>query len=101
MDLTVRELAKLLKVPEKTVSRWIEKEDLPAYRLHEQYRLNRVELQEWAASHRVKLPPELHGESDEDADLSPAIERGGVHRNVPGRTRDEVLRAVTALPGIP
>ncbi|MGH7822045.1 MAG: helix-turn-helix domain-containing protein, partial [Candidatus Binatia bacterium] len=46
MDLTVRELAKLLGVPEKTVYRWIEKEGLPAYRLHEQYRLNRVEVQE-------------------------------------------------------
>src|SRR5438445_10258620 len=49
MDLTVRDLAKLLKVSENTVYRWIEKDDLPAYRLHEQYRLNRVELQEWVA----------------------------------------------------
>jgi PTS system nitrogen regulatory IIA component len=102
MDLTVRDVAKLLKVSEKTVYRWIEKEDLPAYRLHEQYRLNRVELQEWAAAHRVKLPPEIYaGREPERPSLATAIERGGVHRGVGGKTRDEVLQAITTLPGIP
>jgi nitrogen PTS system EIIA component len=101
MDLTVRELAKLIDVSEKTIVRWIEKEELPAYRLHEQYRLNRVELLEWAAAHRVKLPPELHGEGDEVGELTAAIERGGVHHGVRGATRDAVLRGVTALPTIP
>lgn len=101
MDLTVRDLAKLLQIPERTVVRWIEKEELPAYRLHEQYRLNRVELQEWAAAHRVKLPPELHGEGNESGELSAAIVRGGIHRGLLGESRDEVLRAVTELATIP
>jgi PTS system nitrogen regulatory IIA component len=101
MDLTVRELAKLLEVPEKTVVLWIEKEALPAYRLHEQYRLNRVELQEWASAHDVKLPAELHGHGDEEAELTAAIERGGIHRRIAGVSRDAVLRAVAALPTIP
>jgi PTS system nitrogen regulatory IIA component len=102
MDLTVRDVAKLLKVPEKTVYRWIEKEQLPAYRLHEQYRLNRVELQEWAAEHEVKLPAELYADRESDPPgLAAALERGGIHRNVPGVTRDQVLRAVVDLPGIP
>jgi len=30
MQLTVRAVSKLLKVPEKTVYRWIEQDDLPA-----------------------------------------------------------------------
>jgi len=102
MDLTVRDVAKLLKVPEKTVYRWIEKEDLPAYRLHEQYRLNRVELLEWAAAHEVKLPAELYADRRPDSpSLAAALERGGIHRGVRGATRDQVLRAVVDLPGIP
>lgn len=102
MDLTVRDLADLLTVPEQTILRWIERDGLPAYRLHEQYRLNRVELQEWAATHQVKLPPELHATHDgEPAKLSEAIERGGIHRGISGTTREEVLRAIVALPGIP
>lgn len=102
MDLTIRDLAELLAVPEATIVRWIQKDGLPAYRLHEQYRLNRVELQEWAATHRVKLPPELHASPTGDAPcLSAAVERGGVHHRLPGATRDEVLRAVAALPEIP
>ena len=102
MDLTVRDLAKLLKVSENTVYRWIEKDDLPAYRLHEQYRLNRVELQEWAAAHAVKLPPELYVAGDANpSTLSAAVERGGIHRAVPGNTRDEVLKSVAGLAGIP
>src|SRR5205807_401541 len=93
---------KLLRVPEKTVYRWIKKDGLPAYRLHEQYRLNRVELQEWAAEHEVKLPAELDSSTASDRpSLSAAVGRGGIHRQVTGETRDQVLRAVTELTAIP
>jgi len=75
---------------------------LPAYRLHEQYRLNRVELQEWAAAHKVKLPSELYATANtEQASLAAALERGGIHRGVPGTTRDAVLKADEAAGLLP
>ena len=51
MDLRVRDVAKLLNVSEQTVYRWVRERSLPAHRVGEQYRFNRVELQEWAATH--------------------------------------------------
>jgi PTS system nitrogen regulatory IIA component len=104
MDLTVREVARLLGVTEKTVHRWLRDKAIPAHRLHDQSRFNRVELQEWAAARGLKLPPNLQGPSGASGAISSlreAIERGGIYFDVPGTTPAEVLEAVTRLPGIP
>jgi excisionase family DNA binding protein len=42
MRLTVREVATLLNSPEETVYRWIESGEMPAHRIHDQYRVNRA-----------------------------------------------------------
>ncbi len=64
-----------------------------------------MELQEWAQAHGIRVPPELtavnRAGSGSLPDLVDALERGGLHAGVAGRTRDEVLAAVAALPGIP
>lgn len=104
MDLKVRDVARLLNVAEETVYRWARKGSLPAHRVHDQYLFNRVELQEWAALHKHRVSPELFapGGSDSEApDLRSALERGGITHDVPGETREEVLSAITRLPGIP
>ncbi len=102
MDLRARDVARLLNVSEATVYRWVQEHGLPAHRVGEQYRFNRVELQEWAATHGRAVPPGLYASDPaEPADLAAALERGGVHRGVAGATREEVLTAVTRLPGIP
>jgi PTS system nitrogen regulatory IIA component len=102
MDLRVRDVARLLNVSEPTVYRWVREGGLPAHRVGEHYRFNRVELQEWAALHGHSLPPQLLTPGVEDsASLAAALERGGVHRDVTGATREEVLASVAQLPGIP
>jgi len=104
MDLSVREVAHLLGVTEKTVHRWLRERAIPAHRLHDQPRFNRVEIQEWAAAQGLRLRPEMlapAGPSHHPQSLRGAIERGGIHFNVPGENPTEVLEAVTRLPGIP
>ncbi len=104
MDLKLRDVARLLNVSEQTVSRWVRDRSLPAHRVGEQYRFNRVELQEWAATHGHWVSPELFApEAPAEAapSLEAALERGGVYADVPGATREEVLAAVAGLPGIP
>lgn len=104
MELRVRDVARLLNVSEQTVYRWVRGRSLPAHRVHDQYHFNRVELQEWAALHKHRVSPELFtpdGSSKELPSLRAAIERGGIFYRVPGESRDEVLAAVTRLPGIP
>jgi PTS system nitrogen regulatory IIA component len=105
MDLKVRDVARLLNVSEQTVYRWVREGTLPAQRVGDQYRFNRVELQEWAATRRHRVSPELFapaaGGPADMPSLRAALERGGVFYEVPGARREEVLGAVAQLPGIP
>ncbi len=97
MRLTVREVATLLDSPEETVYRWIESGDMPAHRIHDQYRVNRSELLEWATMRRIPVGPELfqesHGEDHIPA-ASECLSLGGVIQDVPGSTRSDVLREI-------
>jgi PTS system nitrogen regulatory IIA component len=108
MELTARDVARLLNVSENTVYRWAREGSLPFHRLHDQYRFNRVELQEWAVVHRHRVSTDLfapEGADDESPVGSPrlgaALERGGIHYHLPGERREEVLQAVSRLTGIP
>jgi PTS system nitrogen regulatory IIA component len=104
LDLSVREVARLLNVSERTVHRWAEQGSIPAHRLHEQYRFNRVELQEWAAAQRRRVSPALfieEGEAAAPPSLVEALARGGIHAGLPGATRAEVLWHLSRLPGVP
>src|SRR6185437_8520546 len=105
MDLKIHEAARLLDTDADDVERWIRDKGLRAHLFQEQYRINSVELQEWALQHGIRVPPELmavnRAASGPAPDLVRALERGGLHANVPGTARDEVLAAVAALPGIP
>ena len=104
MHLKVSGAARLLEVEPDTVLRWIKEKGLPAQRLRDQFYVNSVELQEWALANHIRMAPPPEEETsrgERAADLISALERGGVHADVPGATRDEVLASVVRLPGIP
>jgi PTS system nitrogen regulatory IIA component len=96
--LTVRDAAALLNVSEKSVYRWIEQGALPAYRINDQYRINRAELLEWATSRKLHVSPEIFAETQSEAGpvptLDDALRAGGVHYRIGGRDKASVLRAV-------
>jgi nitrogen PTS system EIIA component len=105
MDLKIHEVARLLNADSDEVARWIREKGLPAHEFRDQFHVNSVELQEWALAHGVRFPPELlalnRATRGPVADLVGALQRGGMHRDVPGSTKDEVLAAVVQLPGVP
>jgi nitrogen PTS system EIIA component len=97
MLLTVTAAARLLQVPEKTVLRWIKKDRLPACWVNEEYRLNRVDLLEWATEQRIKLSPEIFAapmQEDKLPLLSEALSRGGIYFDVPGEDLASALKNV-------
>ena len=97
--MTIREAARLLEATEEKVYAWIESGGLPAYRINDQYRINRSELLEWATARNLPVAPALFHEADENELPSAAesLERGGIFHDVGGATREEALRSIINL----
>jgi excisionase family DNA binding protein len=50
--MTVRDVAKLLQMHEKTIYEWVEKGQLPCIRLGKRLRFAASDITRWVASHR-------------------------------------------------
>jgi len=104
MLMKVSEVAALLKIDESAVLKWIKKDKLPATLVSGSYRINRVDLLEWATDHAIMVPPELFAAAEADLHyptLSEALEAGGVYCGVPGEDTLGVLRSVVGLLKLP
>ncbi len=105
MTLTVKDIARLLSVSEKTVYRWINQGELPAYQVHEQYRFNRAEILEWATSRKIPVSPEIFAEPETSGVQMPslfeALQNGGVNYRVDGADKWGVLKNVVQLLQLP
>jgi PTS system nitrogen regulatory IIA component len=106
MLLTVREAARLLGVSDKVLYRWIDQGVVPVTQVEQEYRFNKAELLEWATTRRMKISPEIFRETGEMLrpavpHLSHALERGGVHHQIPGRGKAEVFAQVAARIPLP
>lgn len=98
MNLTVRDVCGLLNAPEKTVYRWINQGILPANRVDDQYRFNRVELLEWATSRGITIAADLFEEPETVAAPLPglveALQAGGIIHGLRGTDKPAALRAM-------
>ncbi len=97
MQLTTRDAARLLGVSESTVHRWLKSGELNATLVNDQYRFNRFDLLEFAASRKMDISPDLLAELESQPalpTLADAIRAGGVHRGIAGSDKSSILRAV-------
>src|SRR5260221_2780687 len=105
MQLTVREVAKILNVSEKTVYRWIQQGSLPAQRVNDQYRLNRAELLEFATARRIEVSPELFRDAESGEGPLPgfleALTAGGSYYRVVAQDKESALRAAVEAMALP
>jgi len=105
MQLTVKDVADLLNVSEKTVYRWIEEQKLPGYRMSGRYRFNRAELLEWATANRINVSPRIYEEPESGSvpllELSDALRIGGVFYRLTGKDKPAVLRSVVEVLRLP
>jgi PTS system nitrogen regulatory IIA component len=104
MELSLRDVARLLEVSEDVVTRWVRQRELRAVQLGGEYRVNKVELQEWAAARGLRISPELYapaGQVNRLPSLHAALARGQIHYDLQGTQRDEILKAVVRLPTVP
>jgi PTS system nitrogen regulatory IIA component len=104
MFLKVTELAAAAGVSEKTVLFWIKDMGLPAHKQDDRYRINRVDLLEWATNQGISIPPEIFVVSNETSHLSnvsEALQLGGIFYDLPGDTPDTALREVVSRLHLP
>ena len=105
MQLTVKDVAGLLNISEKTVYRWIDERKLPGYRLNGQYRFNRAELMEWSTANRINVSPRIFEEPESQSaplpELSNALELGGFFYRIAGTNKPGVLRNVVGMLRLP
>jgi len=104
MQLTVRDIAALLHVPEQEVYRWIDDEELPAYRIEDQYRFNRAELLEWANARKIPVPASLFAQQpagSAGACLADALESGGAHYGLDAPDKPSALQMVAQAMPLP
>jgi PTS system nitrogen regulatory IIA component len=98
MLLNARDAARLLQTSEQQLYRWVDAEEIPFQRIRDQVRFNRTELLEWATTRRLPVAFDAFatsGDPEEPApSLADALRIGGVHRDVPAASRDEVLAAI-------
>jgi PTS system nitrogen regulatory IIA component len=105
MQLSIRDLTRLLNASETTVSRWIKQRGLPVQQVAGQYRVNRAELLEWATANQVRVSLELFDHLEDDTEPTPtlaeALEVGGIHYGLQDTNKDRALRALVAVLPLP
>ena len=107
MDLKLKDVADLLNVSETTVRRWISEGKIPYYRLNQQYRFSRNEIETWVLSSKQEgdfstileedTPLKSENLGTQQFGLYRAIHKGGVYRNIPGSTKEEVIANAVSL----
>jgi nitrogen PTS system EIIA component len=105
MMIGLKEVAQMLAVSEKTIYRWIAKKEIPAYKIGEGYRFNRVELLEWATAKKIKVSYKIFAEPFESDDEMPALTEslnfGGIHYRIPGTDKESVLKSIVNIMHLP
>jgi len=105
MQLTVRDVAELLNISEKTVYRWVDEGKLPGYRLSGQYRFYRAELLEWATANKIHVTPKIFEETEANAvplpEFHECLQAGGVFYRIGGCDKASVLQSVVEMLRLP
>lgn len=105
MQLSVKDVAKLLNVTDRTIYRWIKQESIPVYRINDQCRFNRAEIIEWATSRRIPLSADSLSEPEAGGtplpSLADTIRMGGIVYRVEGAETPAVLRNVVNVMKLP
>lgn len=105
MMLSIKDVAQQLNLPIETVQRWIRQGKIPMQSVRGVFSIRSEMLERWAKEHKlsVRAPGASVPQSAEQAfdGILPAMERGGIHYDLAGSSREDVLRsAVACIPNI-
>lgn len=99
MDLTTKDVADLFNLSKATIEEWITQGTIPCYRIEDQYRFSRIEIEDWMLKKQDGNVPfnflkdvETNRTGSQQFSLYRAIYKGGVLHQVPGNDKQEVIR---------
>ena len=104
MELEIKDVARLMDLPEITIMRWIRQGKIPFRIKNGRYVFDKEELISWAKLHNIILKEEdeeIAKREDEEITLSEAIKRGGVYFGLKGNNVYEVLRNAVNMIQLP
>lgn len=92
MDLKIQDVADLLNVSEDTVQGWLNEGKIPAYKINEQYRFSRFEIEDWMIKHQgSRAQPQEIPSGTQRYGLYRAINKGGVYNEIIGKTKKKII----------
>ncbi len=102
-QIGLTEAARILGLQETTVQNWASRGWLPSLRDGDGISFDRAQLEEWATRNRGKSngEPPTRALDNDNLSMHAALVRGGVHYDLPGESREQVLGAVAELPEVP
>ncbi|MFA5793950.1 MAG: PTS sugar transporter subunit IIA [Candidatus Brocadiia bacterium] len=107
MQLTVKDAAKFLNIPEKTIYRMIKNGEIPACQVLDQFRFNKSELLEWALERKINVNLDSFSQETELGantplpTISDALREGGVFYRVGGKDMQSVLQSIVKILNLP
>jgi len=100
MEIGVKQAAKLLKVADKTIYRWVQGRQIPFYRVGNQYRFSRSELLSWVSSHSTASASLVENKSCSIL-LAESLRAGGIFYRVGGHDVRSVLEEIVGMMKLP
>ena len=102
MKFSVKDVAEIMKVSEKTIYRMIKNETIPCFRVGGQWRFDMQELISWLEDTRafsyktaIRVPTK---EDEEHISISEFLQRGGIYYDVSGATKETaILRSLERI----
>jgi PTS system nitrogen regulatory IIA component len=105
MQLSVKDAAAFLNVSENKLYRWIKQEEIPYYKISEEFRFNRAELLEWATARKIHTSADLFPDTGAGdgpmPTFSDALAAGGIAYGVAGKDQASVFKAIVDVMKLP
>jgi len=96
MDLNIKDVAELLSVSETRVRKWLSRGLIPAYRLNQEFRFSRIEIESWVMNRKIEDDEtdstEATWTGTQQYSLYRAIHKGDVLVGVEGCVKEDVIR---------
>ncbi len=103
MNLKIKDICELLQISEKTVYRWIKENKIPTYKINNQYRFNKSEINDWILKNKITVSDKILDlrVTKTPVSLNEMVNRGGIFYEIEGKDVSEIITNSINMMNIP